>query len=222
MLFVLLRCWGRVMPRPLLWRIVVLCLSLGALLCSLVVLPMARVMSFLVPCLWAPPFSWTPCVVPHSCACVVALCAVVSRPPSAGWCCLLLPVVFGCLLLGVAVLCCLLVASGVVFQWCCPCLPAWLAALWFDVVCIGGPLPSVALCGAVLSCVGVLSSLLFVCVVPCVCCLFPAAAPSGVCVVGCRAVCSLCSPLCALLCCAVLVALRCAVREVYAISGAWC
>ena len=58
---------------------------------------------------------------------VVALCAVLSRPSGAGWCCVVLPVVFGCLLLGLAVLRCLLVGPGVVFWWCCPCLAAWLA-----------------------------------------------------------------------------------------------
>ena len=77
---------------------------------------------------------------------VVALCAVLSRPSGAGWCCVVLPVVFGCLLVGLAVLCCLLVGLGVVFRWCRPCLAAWLAALWFCVVCLGVPLPCVVFC----------------------------------------------------------------------------
>ena len=47
-------------------------------------------------------------------------------------------------------------APGNVFRWCCPCLAAWLAAMWFGVVCLGGPLPCVVFCGAVLSCAGVL------------------------------------------------------------------
>ena len=107
---------------------------------------------------------------------VVGLCAVLSRPSGAGWCCVVLPVVFGCLLLGLAVLCCLLVGLGVVFRWCCPCLAAWLPVLWFGVVCVGVPLPcvcSVALCCCVVVCCG---ALLFTCVVACACCLFPVAA----------------------------------------------
>ena len=49
-LFVSLRSLGRVFPRPLLWWTVVLCLSLGAVLCCPAVLPVVRVLSFLVPC----------------------------------------------------------------------------------------------------------------------------------------------------------------------------
>ena len=56
---------------------------------------------------------------------VVALCAVLSRPSGAGWCCVVLPVVFVCLLFGLAVLRCILVGPGVVFPWCCPCPAAW-------------------------------------------------------------------------------------------------
>ena len=74
---------------------------------------------------------------------VVALCAVLARPSGVGWCCVVLPVVFGCLLLGLAVLCCFLVGLGVVFRWCRPRLAAWLAALWFGVVCLGVLLPCV-------------------------------------------------------------------------------
>ena len=139
---------------------------------------------------------------------VVALCALAG----VAW----------CSLLGLAVLCCLLVGLGVVLRWCCPCLAAWLAALWFGVVCLGVPLPCVVFCCAVQSCGGVLSCsavclrrsprLLFV---SCRC-------ASAVCVLGCRAVCSLSSPPCAVLCCAVLVPFRCAVRVVCAVSGGWC
>ena len=49
-------------------------------------------------------------------ACVVAVCSVLSCPRGAGWCFVLLPVVFVCLLLGLAVLCCLLVGPG--GSWC--------------------------------------------------------------------------------------------------------
>ena len=153
---------------------------------------------------------------------VVALCAVLSRPSGAGWCCVVLPVVFRCLLFGLTVLCCLLVGLRVVFQWCCPCLAAWLAALWFGVVCLGAPLPCVVFCGAVLSCGGVLLCSAF-CFRRWLCLLFVfCRCASVVCVLGCRAVCSLSSAPCAVLCCAVLVPLRCAVRVVCAVSGAWC
>ena len=49
-------------------------------------------------------------------ACLVALCSLPSCPRGAGWCFVLLPVVFVCLLLGPAVLCCLLVGPG--GSWC--------------------------------------------------------------------------------------------------------
>ena len=78
---------------------------------------------------------------------------------------------------------------------------------------------SVVLCCRVAVCC---PALLFVCVVACACCLLPVAALSAVCVLGCRAVRSLSSPLCAVLCRAVLVRLGCAIRVVCAVSGAWC
>ena len=152
---------------------------------------------------------------------VVALCAVLSRPSGAGWCCVVLPVVFGCLLLGLAALCCLLAGHGVVFRWCSHCLAAWLAVLWFGVVCLGAQLPCVVFCGAVLLCGGVLLCSA-VCLRRCLCLLFFSCRfASVVCALGCRAVRSLSSAPCALLCCAVLVPLRCAVRVVCAVSGAW-
>ena len=125
-------------------------------------------------------------------------------------------------LLGLAVLCCLLVGLGVVLRWCCPCLAAWLAALWFGVVCLGVPLPRVVFCCAVLSCGGVLSCSA-VCLRRCLRLLFVSCrCASAVCVLGCRAVCSLPSPPWAVLCCAVLVPFRCAVRVLCAVSGGWC
>ena len=54
------------------------------------------------------------------------------------------------------------------------------------------------------------------------CLLLFAALPCAVCVSGCCAVRSLCSPFCAVLCFAVLVPSRCAVRVVRAVAGAWC
>ena len=123
---------------------------------------------------------------------------------------------------------------------------AWLSCVvswWLLVSCFGGAVPvwprgslpcglvwcvlvvrSPVLRSVVLCCHAVVCrrALLFVCVVAFVCCFFPAAALSGVCNLGCRAVCSLSSLLCVVLCCAVLVPLRCAVRVVCAVSGAWC
>ena len=146
-LFVLLRCSGSVLPCPLLWRIVVLCMSLGAVLCRRPMLPVFRVLSFLLPCFWAPLFSWrllcgAVLVCPRRCSLSGALSPL----------CVWLLVVSGCLLLGLAVLRCLMVVPGVVFRWCCPCLAAWLVALWFVVVYLGAPLPCAVFCGAVLSC----------------------------------------------------------------------
>ena len=139
---------------------------------------------------------------------VVALCALAD--------------VVWCWLLGLAVLCCLLLGLGVVLRRCCPCLAAWLAALWFGVVCLGVPLPCVVFCCAVLSCGGVLSCSA-VWLRRCLCLLFVSCrCASAVCVLGCRAVCSLSSPPCAVLCRAVLVPFRCAVRVVCAVSGGWC
>ena len=158
---------------------------------------------------------------------VVALCAVLARPSGVGWCCVVLPVVFGCLLLGLAVLCGLLVGLGVVFRWCRPCLAAWLAALWFGVVCHGVLLPCVVFCGAVLSCGGVLSCSA-VCLRRCLCLLFVSCrCASAVLVLGCRAVRSLSSPPCAVLCCAVwcpcvVLSASSVVFLVPGVVGSWC
>ena len=126
-----------------------------------------------------------------------------------------------CWLLCLAVFCCF-PGLGVVLRWCCPCLAAWLAALWFGVVCLGVPLPCVVFCCAVLSCGGVLSCSA-ICLRCCLCLLFVSCrCASAVCVLGCGAVCSLSSPPCAVLCCAALVPFRCAARVVCAVSGGWC
>ena len=79
LLFVLLRCLGRVLPRPLLWCVVVLCLSLGAVLCCPAVLPVVRVLSFLVPCFWVPPFlRRLLCGSVLVCLCHCSLCGALS------------------------------------------------------------------------------------------------------------------------------------------------
>ena len=70
---------GRVLPRPLLWRVVVLCLSLGAVLWCPAVLPVVCVLSFLVPCSWAPPVSWRLlCGAVFVCRCRCSLCGALS------------------------------------------------------------------------------------------------------------------------------------------------
>ena len=61
-------------------------------------------------------FLCSACAVLCWCACVIALCLVLSCPRGAGWCFVLLPVVFVCLLMGLAVLCYLLVGPG--GSWC--------------------------------------------------------------------------------------------------------
>ena len=102
------------------------------------------------------------------------------------------------------------------------CRVSVVVAVWFGVVYLVVPLPYVVFCGAVLLCGGgVLCSA--VCLHCCLCQLFVSCClASAVCVLRCRALPSLSSPPCAVLCCAVLVPLRCAVRVICAVSGAWC
>ena len=155
-LFVSLRCSCRVMPRPLLWRAVVLCL--GAQCC---VAQLYRLWSWsccsLCRVSWRVSFRGASCVVLCWRACVVAFCVVLSCPSGAGWFHVLLPIVFGCLLLGLVVHCCVLVAPGGLFQQCCPGLASRLVALWFGVVCCGALPPCVVSCGAVITYGGVMS-----------------------------------------------------------------
>ena len=220
------------------WVLSCLVLCCGVLLCS--VCPWARCRVVLPCCLWSACccllcrvsgcllFRGASCVVLCWCACVVALCAVLSRPSGAGWCCVLFPVVFGCVLLGLAVLCCLLVAPGVVFCWCCPCLAVWFGVsppcglVWCVWVLCSAVLCSVVLCCHVVVCC---RTLLSVCVVACACCLFSGAALSAVCVLVCfpvvgRLVVAPCSPvLCPVVLCCCLV-LRC--RVPVSVRGAVC
>ena len=109
-----------------------------------------------------------------------------------------------------AVLCC--ASLGAVPLLVAPCPLALPVAL--------GPC---ALRRCVLRCAPALCALCCVCfVVARWCLLLFAALPCAVCVSGCCAVRSLCSPFCAVLCFAVLVPSRCAVRVVRAVAGAWC
>ena len=89
-------------------------------------------------------FPCSACALRCRCACGVALCALLSCPCGAGWCFVLLSVGFACLLLGLAVLCCLLVGPG--GSWC-----------RVSVVCCGvslrAMLPRVAACSATWRCV---------------------------------------------------------------------
>ena len=85
------------------------------------------------------------------------------------------------------------------------------------------PLGPCALRRCFLRCSPALCALCCACfVVACCCVLLFAAVLCAVCVLGCRAVLSLSSRLRAVLCFAVLVRLRCAVRVVRAVAGAWC
>ena len=182
--------------------------------------------------------------------CVVPCLSVVLRSVSACvaplvWCCVGVPASLlsvrcfpAPLALAGVVRCCLL-CLGV-------CCWAWLSSavsVWLLVSCFRGAVPDwprglppcgllwcvfglrcavlcpVVLCRRVVVCC---HALLVVCVVACACCLFPAAALSTVCVLGCRAVSSLSSPHCLVLCCAVLVPWRCAVRVVCPVPGVSC
>ena len=110
-----------------------------------------------------------------------------------------------CVLRCCAVLCCVVLVG-------CRCLLR--RALWRCPVPWGPVLCGVAFCGAPPCCVCF--------VVARWCVLLFAALLCAVCVPGCCAVRSLSSPLCVVLCFAVLVRLRCAVRVVRAVAGAWC
>ena len=110
-----------------------------------------------------------------------------------------------CVLRCCAVLCCVVLVG-------CRCLLRRALRRcplpWGPVLC------GVAFCGAPPCCVCF--------VVARWCVLLFAALLCAVCVPGCCAVRSLSSPLCVVLCFAVLVRLRCAVRVVRAVAGAWC
>ena len=105
---------------------------------------------------------------------------------------------------------------------CCASLGAVLrrAAARFVARCC-----AVVCCVALVWCRCLLPSALRRCVLRCsfaLCVFCRGAVVRAVCVLGCCAVRSLCSPLCAVLCFAVLVRSHCAVRVVHAVVGAWC
>ena len=167
----------------------------------------------LVPPLCFPPGCWLPpggCCPPpvsrFSSLPLGAVCRVVLCVPgrcAAPRCCALYRPVLCCRVLCCARLVPLLVA---------PCPLALPVAL--------GPC---ALRRCVLRCSPALCALCCVCVVVARwCVLLFAALLCAVCVPGCCAVRSLCSPRCAVLCFAALVRSRCAVRVVRAVAGAWC
>ena len=170
----------------------------------------------LVPLSCFPPGCWLlprgcctpppPCVARFSFLPLGAVCRVVLCVPGCGAaprCCVLCRPVLCCRVLCCARLVPLLVA---------PCPLALPVAL--------GPC---ALRRCVLRCSPALCALCCVCfVVAWWCVLLFATLPCAVCVSGCCAVRSLCSPFCAVLCFAVLVRSRCAVHVVRAVAGAWC
>ena len=110
-----------------------------------------------------------------------------------------------CVLRCCAVLCCVVLVG-------CRCLLR--RALWRCPLPWGPVLCGVAFCGAPPCCVCFVVARWWV--------LLFAALLCAVCVPGCCAVRSLSSPLSVVLCFAVLVRLRCAVRVVRAVAGAWC
>ena len=99
----------------------------GAFCCAVFVVLCCRALlrSLLVFFSWSLAFPWcsglfpflcSACAVRCRCACGVAFCALLSSPCGAGWYFVSLSVVFACLLLGLAVLCCLLLGAG--GSWC--------------------------------------------------------------------------------------------------------
>ena len=174
-------------------------------------------------------FLCSACAVLCWCACVVALCAVLSCPCGAGWCFVLLPVVFACLLLGLAVLCCLLVGPGGfwcrVSVACCGVslgavlrrvaarCAAWRCVLVRCVVSFCSVWCCRALCRVLGRCPsswGPVPSGVVFCLVPprcvcfavvCRCVVLFAVVLCAVCVLGCRVVRFLSSPPCAVLLC---------------------
>ena len=118
--FPVVSCSPVLCPVALCCRVVLCC---GALSSFFVFLPAGGTGFLLFPVgsgLWAGSRSFlflcSACAVLCWCACVFALFSVLSCPRGAGWCFVLLPVVFVCLLMGLAVLCCLLVGPG--GSWC--------------------------------------------------------------------------------------------------------
>ena len=172
-------------------------------------------------------FPCSACAMRCRCGCGVALCALLSCPCGAGWCFVLLSVVFACLLLGLAVLCCLLAGPGgswcrvsvvccgvflgavlprvaaCLAVWCCVvvrCVVSFCSAWCCRALCrvLGRCLSS---CGPVSSALCVVLSRRAVCVfaVLCCCLVLFAAVLCAVRVLGCLAVRSLSSPPCAVL-----------------------
>ena len=174
-------------------------------------------------------FLYSACPLLCWCACVVALCAVLSCPCGAGWCFVLLPFVFACLLLRLAVLCCVLVGPG--GSWCrvsvvccgvslgavlrrvaarCAawrCVVVRCVVLFCSVCCFRALCPVLGHC---LSSWGPVPSGAVFCLVSprcvcfavvCCCVVLFAAVLCALCLLGCRAMRSLSSPPCAVLLC---------------------
>ena len=133
------------------------------------------------------------CCVPCAVLCCASLGAVLRRAAAR------------CVLRCCAVLCCVVLVG-------CRCLLR--RALWRCPLPWGPVLCGAAFCGVPPCCVCF--------VVARWCVLLFAALLCAVCVPGCCAVRSLSSPLCPVLCFAVLVRSRCAVRVVRAVAGTWC
>ena len=149
------------------------------------------------------------CFLPGWCLLPVGCCP----PPPPPFCLAVFVAAAGCCV-PCAALCCASLGAPlcrVVLLGCCCLLRR---ALWRCPLPWGPVLCGAAFCGVPPCCV------CFVVARGCV--LLLAALLCAVCVPGCCAVPSLSSPLCAVLCFAVLVRSRCAVRVVLAVVGAWC
>ena len=133
-----------------------------------------------------------------------AVCCAVLCVPGCG-------AALRCCALCCPVLCCCVLCCSAALRWCrcSSCRALWCSPLpWGPVLC------GALFCGVLPRCVCF--------VVAWWCVLLFVALLCAVCVLGCCAVRSLSSPLCAVLCFAVLLRLRCAVRVVRAVAGTRC
>ena len=138
------------------------------------------------------------------CSVLCAVCCAVLCVPGCG-------ATLRCCALCRPVLCCCVLCCFTALGWCrcSSCRALWCSPSPWGLVLCGDPF-----CGVPPRCVCF--------VVACWCVLLFAALLCAVCVLGCCAVRSLSSPLCVVLCFAVVVRLRCAVRVVRAVAGARC
>ena len=177
--------------------VVAVCFAGGAVSCCVCLSLGALLLGLVV-------YALVSCGFCRFCSVLCAVCCAVLCVPGCG-------AALRCCALCRLVLCCCVLCCFAALGW-CRCSSC--RALW----CSPSP-PGLVLCGA-LFCGVPPRCVCFVVAWWCV--LLFAALLCAVCVLGCCAVCSLSSSLCVVLCFAVLVRLRCAVRVVRAVAGARC